>query len=1000
MPVSVPPPQALAEFLGPTTRHTRRIEIYESDGVTRWAKDTIGRLKGGTVTVDYDRDERRGLDLTLSNDDGVLINAPGEFWYDKIIKVFRGVKVNEKTRLPKLLIISDSTTDPHASSFRAVAASLGFGDVQINTLAADYFIDLAPFDVIVALGEQDRGSLLNQAYLAGKSVFTFRRASEFFFNALLGSTAWSSETRDLARRVERRRNWWQNSQVGYFDPTITSDSANQYFGRNSYKCVTNSTNPSGIQFITRLPRASGQVVSARVAIKTSVAATVYISGRTDTVAEGMGAVTVTTVANTWYERTVTWTTSQGSADNQQRLQVVMDQPRASGNTLWVSAPVIEVGPTVGNFFDGATTDTKTMDYQWTGAANASESIMVSGFLTTRKNWAPNGRPGSTSGWGGASGASGASTIALRTDGSPSGNNYLRRTWTTAATNNVGGTFAGTTASDATYEIPVSPGERTTFSVQARCSKAQRLYAYLQYYNAAGTALSSGNTLTKVVNANEWTEFSLPNQIPPANAARALVIVYGVSGTGASNWAVNDYLDVCAVIVERGVAVDYVPSSFFDGASPNNVDFVYEWEGTAYASDSFEREMDPAMISPAGSTDPRTASWTGFYPIATADTYKAPSTSLPPFNVALAPGSSTADVVTSATNSVGGKFVAVHYPLTAYQYTDPNFSQFMRAMLTWLNPIVPLKEWEVQIGEFMIDRISEPHFPHEVKITGRDYTKKCKLSKFAEATQFEAGLALEDLIFAIASNARIRKILLPVTGITIGQAFFFERNTARWDAMKEICTAYNYEIFFDATGYLIIRPFRDPAKTAPALYINTGLDGQVGTYDKSTSDAQLYNHVLVSGESSDSTLVPVSAQAMNLDPASPTNIDAIGDRYWEYTSPFIETTQQAQALADSYLAIHSLEEFELNFETLLLPWVEVGDILGWEDPNPAPGDPTTFLLSSISLPLSLGPMNGVGRRVTIVGATQLGFTATTTFAQVPSGLTLAQIPGNLRMSDLV
>jgi hypothetical protein len=50
---------------------------------------------------------------------------------------------------------------------------------------------------------------------------------------------------------------------------------------------------------------------------------------------------------------------------------------------------------------------------------------------------------------------------------------------------------------------------------------------------------------------------------------------------------------------------------------------------------------------------------------------------------------------------------------------------------------------------------------------------------------------------------------------------------------------------------------------------------------------------------------------------------------------------------------------------MLPWLEVGEILGWSDPNPSPGDPDKFLLSSLGISMDLGPMSGVGRRVTIV-----------------------------------
>ncbi len=575
MPVSFPPPEALREFLGATTRHIRRIEIYEQDGITRWGKDTVTRLKSGSVSVDYDRDERRSLDLVLSNDDEVLVNAPGEMWYDKIIKVFRGVQVNQSEQQPRILVITDNAgSEAQAPAFRTALLSLGYGDIQVNPLATVYFLDLDPYDIIVSLGNENKSGLLYQAYQSGKSVLVFDRGTEYFFNELLGSTTWASAT---------------------------------------------------------------------------------------------------------------------------------------------------------------------------------------------------------------------------------------------------------------------------------------------------------------------------------------------------------------------VGID--------------------------ADDT---------LAPRNMNDPRTVGWTGFNPLTTLGTYKLPAATIPNlFGIAYGPGEQTHYAITSQENASGGRFVALHYAPTPYQHADESFREFLHAAMGWLNTVEALAFWEVQIGEFMVDRISEPHFPHEMKITGRDYTKKCMLSKFSEATQFLAGNALESLIGAIAIGAGVTKRLLPATGVVVGRAFFFERGTSRWEAMKEIATAYNHEIFFDATGYLVIRAFRDPSTSVPVLYIETGKEGQVASYEKSTSDASLFNFVLVSGESSDTAIVPVSAIRKNTDPNSPTSIEEIGERYWEFISAFVETQAQADELADSYLAIHQLEEFELSFTTLVLPWLEVGDILGWIDPNPAPGDPSTFLLSSLDISLGLEPMGGVGRRLTIV-----------------------------------
>lgn len=574
MPVSPPPDIALKEILGATTRHVRRVEIYEADGVTRWAKDKVGRLKGGSVNVDSTRDERRILDLTLSNSDGVLVSAAGEFWYDKIIKVFRGVEVNEPIRIPKILVLSDKTGEQTlAQNFRQSLVTIGFGDIRINTLASNYAIDIQPYDIIVALGSATTAqiNLLNQAYTSGKSVLV----------------------------VDADANAWITSQF----PTST---------------------------------------------------------------------------------------------------------RITSTSTLVAANPVSTNP---------------------------------------------------------------------------------------------------------------------------ASKAWQSFSH-----GAGTAYS----------------YAIPS------------------------------------------------------------------------SEAFMISLD-----------------------ANNNSY------------------SKASAYSSAT--LGGRAVALTFPVVYTMFDIPQFRNMITSALNWLNTVKPMKVWEVQIGEFMIDRISEPNFPYEVKITGRDYTKKCLKSKYAQATQFDAGYSLESLIATIAGAAGISKRSLPATGITVGRTFFFDRGVDRWSAMKEIANAYNYELYFDATGYLTMRLFRDPATEAPAVYIHTGKDGVVATYEKSSSDSRLYNSVVVTGESSDASIPPVWAVAKNQDPNSPTSIQRMhAEILYQYSSSFITTTAQAQAVANSFLAVHALEEFELSFDSLLLPWLEGGDVMGWVDPNPAPGDPSSFILSSINLPLDLAPMSSTAKRVTIVG----------------------------------
>lgn len=277
-----------------------------------------------------------------------------------------------------------------------------------------------------------------------------------------------------------------------------------------------------------------------------------------------------------------------------------------------------------------------------------------------------------------------------------------------------------------------------------------------------------------------------------------------------------------------------------------------------------------------------------------------------------------------------EMVFLDFPLPEWIFRNPEMRNMLRAVIGFLNPIRNMTYWDVQVGEFMIDRIKEANFPKHIQITGRDYTKKGINSKYLHATQFDAGFALEEVIASIAGAANITKRILPVTGIVVNRDFFFERGTTRWEAMKELCTAFNYELFFDATGYLVMRPMRDPATDLPVYVFETGRHGTVVSYDKSSSDTRISNVVLVTGESSDQEVPPVYGIAKNEDPNSPTSIQVLGERVYEYSSSYIETFAQAQELADTFLEVNALEEYEVDFSALMMPWLEVGDIIEFND----------------------------------------------------------------------
>ena len=273
-------------------------------------------------------------------------------------------------------------------------------------------------------------------------------------------------------------------------------------------------------------------------------------------------------------------------------------------------------------------------------------------------------------------------------------------------------------------------------------------------------------------------------------------------------------------------------------------------------------------------------------------------------------------------------------------------------------------YDFPLGMFVPDDLTQPHFPDVIVMSGRDLTRRALKSRFAVGTTFSAGSSPESIIGALASASGMTRKSLPVTGLTTGKDFAFEADADRWTAMDTVAKAYDHDIWVDASGYLRMTPIQDPVTSPLVGNLRTGETGNLVTYSKKVGDARLYNHVVVVGDTSDANTLPVWAEATNTEPSSPTNISRLGDITYRYTSSFITTTEQAQAVADSFLKIHALEEFSLEFGSLCYPWYEPGYIVSFDDPKTL--TTTRMLLGTLDIPIGLAGMTGTGRRVTLVG----------------------------------
>jgi hypothetical protein len=230
--------------------------------------------------------------------------------------------------------------------------------------------------------------------------------------------------------------------------------------------------------------------------------------------------------------------------------------------------------------------------------------------------------------------------------------------------------------------------------------------------------------------------------------------------------------------------------------------------------------------------------------------------------------------------------------------------------------------------------------------------------------FDSDTPIEVLVRAMAANAGITRFILPPTGLKIGDGADFDQGTERWGVMSKVCAANAYELFFNSEGYLTLRKQLDPSTSPSSITLQTGAKGNLVDWTKSSVDTEVFNRIICVSDGSDSVL-PFYGEAVNNSPISPTGIPRLGERTWIYRSAFFTSNRQCVQTAHQFLSVKGLESFNVDFSSLVFPWMEAGEIIEFLDPGAADYDPTRFLLSSFSIPLKLEAMTGTAKRVTIV-----------------------------------
>ena len=389
-----------------------------------------------------------------------------------------------------------------------------------------------------------------------------------------GTTDGGTPVREWQAQIASNGDFTQNVQtVGSNGATVFTglSGGTTYYarsrGRNDVgwgawsSTISATTLPSGPPGITVSPSADGMAADVRLSPPgNATGVEEYQIDYRDT-----GASSVTTISTTSPTKRVSGLTPGGSYDWRARARFgTYWSPYSTWQTVVQTKPTPD--PTA--YFDGSLPGRGNQIFEWAGIEHGS----VSRAYTAKPV-----------GWTAATSGGGAVSLGQVVGGRDRA--FAARALVTTDTTGPGvslgldpATAYSTIIADAPYAA----------SMYVRPSRSQRIAAAIYWYSATGSPMGSQVGGAVVAPIGEWTRLSVSGE-SPAGAARAVVRVMDVAGTGWSAWKAGEFFDADAAMISLRRLYDY-----FDGSFLGTPEFSYNWEGAPDASVTV-REYDPEDV---------------------------------------------------------------------------------------------------------------------------------------------------------------------------------------------------------------------------------------------------------------------------------------------------------------------------------------------------------------------------------------------------------------------
>lgn len=257
------------------------------------------------------------------------------------------------------------------------------------------------------------------------------------------------------------------------------------------------------------------------------------------------------------------------------------------------------------------------------------------------------------------------------------------------------------------------------------------------------------------------------------------------------------------------------------------------------------------------------------------------------------------------------------------------------------------EW-VSLGYHRLYSVEQAQAPNgPIRLAGRDRMSAIIDGRLLSPVQFDAGTPVADVFDAMVLAVYPEAVIefdFDANAATLAGSHIADED--RYALLLDLAQSLGKVMYFDHEGKLQVRSA--PDATVPVLDVNHGAGGVLVAMSRALDRDGVYNAVVANGESPGATTIP-RAVAYDLNPSSAT--------YWNgpfgrvprfFTSPFIETVEQAEAAAVAMLQKAVGLPYNVSFDAVPNPALEPLDPVRVTYADNAPAE--VHVIETMTVPL--------------------------------------------------